>query len=128
MDPSQERSLAETRRLYVELGERMNLTRLRWLEGKIARELGQLEEAEAALEEARGTFLEHGIGIDAALVSLDLALSMRCAGRRSYRSSRRGRCIQTRSRRFCCSSKPPTPSGSTARSSIRSPPVSSARR
>jgi tetratricopeptide (TPR) repeat protein len=67
-------SLAETRRLYVELGERMNLTRLRWLEGKIARELGQLEEAEAALKEARGTFLEHGIGVDAALVSLDLAV------------------------------------------------------
>jgi tetratricopeptide (TPR) repeat protein len=67
-------SLAETRRLYLDLGERMNLIRLRWLEGKIARELGQLDDAEAALLEARGAFLDQGIGIDAALVSLDLAV------------------------------------------------------
>jgi tetratricopeptide (TPR) repeat protein len=69
-----EDSLAETRLLYVELGERMNLVRLRWLEGKIARELGRLEDAEAALGEARSAFLAEGIGIDAALVSLDLAI------------------------------------------------------
>jgi len=67
-------SLTETRRLYRDLGERMNLVRLRWLEGKIARELGRLEEAEAALTEARDTFLADGIAIDAALVSLDLAI------------------------------------------------------
>jgi len=66
--------LAETRRLYLGLGERMNLVRLRWLEGKIARELGRLDEAEAALNEARDTFLADGIAIDAALVSLDLAI------------------------------------------------------
>ncbi len=69
-----EDSLAETRRLYVELGERMNLVRLRWLEGKLARELGRLEEAEAALKEARDAFLADDIAIDAALVSLDLAI------------------------------------------------------
>ena len=69
-----EDSLAETRRLYVELGERMNLVRLRWLEGKLARELGRLEEAEAALKEARDAFLTDDIAIDAALVSLDLAI------------------------------------------------------
>jgi tetratricopeptide (TPR) repeat protein len=69
-----EDSLAETRRLYLELGERMNLVRLRWLEGKIARELGRLEDAEAALQEARDTFLADNIAIDAALVSLDLAI------------------------------------------------------
>jgi tetratricopeptide (TPR) repeat protein len=67
-------SLSETRRLYLDLGERMNLVRLRWLEGKIARELGRLEEAEAALTEARSSFLAEDIGIDAALVSLDLAI------------------------------------------------------
>ncbi len=69
-----EESLAETRRLYLELGERMNLVRLRWLEGKIARERGRLEEAETALREARDTFLADHIAIDAALVSLDLAI------------------------------------------------------
>lgn len=69
-----EDSLAETRRLYLELGERMNLVRLRWLEGKIARELGRHEDAEAALREARDAFLADDIAIDAALVSLDLAI------------------------------------------------------
>jgi tetratricopeptide (TPR) repeat protein len=69
-----EESLAETRRLYVALGERMNLVRLRWLEGKLARELGRPEEAEAALKEARYAFLADDIAIDAALVSLDLAI------------------------------------------------------
>jgi tetratricopeptide (TPR) repeat protein len=69
-----EDSLAETRRLYVELGERMNLVRLRWLEGKLARELGRPEEAETALKEARDAFLADDIAIDAALVSLDLAI------------------------------------------------------
>jgi tetratricopeptide (TPR) repeat protein len=67
-------SLTAMRRLYLDLGERMNLVRLRWLEGKIARELGSLDEAETILKEARHIFLENGIGIDAALVSLDLAI------------------------------------------------------
>jgi tetratricopeptide (TPR) repeat protein len=67
-------SLTETRRLYQDLGERMNLVRLRWLEGKIARGLGHPDEAAAALKDARDAFLENGIGIDAALVSLDLAV------------------------------------------------------
>jgi tetratricopeptide (TPR) repeat protein len=69
-----ENSLAETRRLYLDLGERMNLVRLRWLEGKIARELGRQDEAETALREARDAFLAEDIAIDAALVSLDLAI------------------------------------------------------
>src|SRR6266545_302170 len=62
-----EDSLAETRRLYLDLGERMNLVRLRWLEGKIARELGRLEDAETALKEARDAFLTDNIAVDAAL-------------------------------------------------------------
>ncbi len=66
--------LARTRQLYRDLGERMNLVRLRWLEGKIAREEGALEEAGAALREARDAFLQEGIAVDAALVSLDLAV------------------------------------------------------
>lgn len=68
------RALRKCRTLYLELGDRMHLVRLRWLEGKIARELGRLEEAEGALREARDAFVERGIGFDAALVSLDLAM------------------------------------------------------
>ena len=68
------KSIAETRRLYLDLGERMNLIRLRWLEGKVARELGDPEASEAALREAMEAFLADHVGIDAALVALDLAI------------------------------------------------------
>jgi tetratricopeptide (TPR) repeat protein len=47
--------------------------RLRWLEGRIQTALHRLDAAEPALVEARGGFIEAGIGFDAALVSLDLA-------------------------------------------------------
>lgn len=53
-------------------GELLNL-RLRWLEGKIQQALGQLREAEQALNEARAGFLRQGAGFGAALVCLDLA-------------------------------------------------------
>ena len=69
-----QKALRKCRRLYLELGDRMHLVRLRWLEGKIARALGRLAEAEEALREARDAFVERGIGFDAALVSLDLAM------------------------------------------------------
>ncbi|HKV12421.1 MAG TPA: hypothetical protein VJ725_30030 [Thermoanaerobaculia bacterium] len=69
-----QRALRKCRKLYLELGDRMHLVRLRWLEGKIARELGRLAEAEEALRETRDAFIERGIGFDAALVSLDLAM------------------------------------------------------
>jgi tetratricopeptide (TPR) repeat protein len=65
--------LDRTRSLYLNLGEPTHLIRLRWLEGRIARSLGNVDQAEVALREARDGFIEHGIGFDAALVSLDLA-------------------------------------------------------
>jgi tetratricopeptide (TPR) repeat protein len=67
-------ALEKTRGLYRDLAEPTHLVRLRWLEGKIARGLGRLEEAETALREAREAFIERGIGFDAALVGLDLAM------------------------------------------------------
>lgn len=66
--------LEASRALYLELGDRMHLVRLRWLEGRIALGLGRLDEAEAALRLARDAFAEREIGFDAALASLDLAL------------------------------------------------------
>lgn len=66
--------LERSRRLYAELGERMHRVRLRWLEGRISRDLGRLPEAESALREAQEAFLDRGIAFDAALVSLDLAI------------------------------------------------------
>jgi tetratricopeptide (TPR) repeat protein len=66
-------ALEKTRGLYTILGEPTHLIRLRWLEGRISRDLGRLDQAEAALREARDGFVERGIGFDAAIVSLDLA-------------------------------------------------------
>ena len=67
------RALEETRGLYLQLGERSHLVRLRWLEGRIQRDLGRLAEAEAALRDAREDLVRQGIAVDAAFVSLDLA-------------------------------------------------------
>jgi len=65
--------LADTRHLYAELGDRMNLMRLQWVEGKIAISLRNFEPAEALLQEVRGELIGQGLGYDAALLSLDLA-------------------------------------------------------
>src|SRR5436305_997840 len=65
--------LEQTRSLYLTLGEQTPLIRLHWLEGRIARDLCRLDQAETALREARDGFIERGIGFDAARVSLDLA-------------------------------------------------------
>lgn len=65
--------LAECRPLYRELGDRMNLLKLGWLEGNIRKDLGRLAEAEASLLEVREAFLASQLGADVFFVSLDLA-------------------------------------------------------
>lgn len=75
--------LFHTRPLYLKTGDRMNLLRLRWLEGTVARGLGRMEPAEVAFREVREAFLELGLDYDAALVSLDLASVYVLRGRRT---------------------------------------------
>ncbi len=65
--------LYHTRPLYLKMGDRMSLLKLRWLEGVVAFGLHRHEQAEAALREVREAFLELGLTYDAALASLDLA-------------------------------------------------------
>jgi tetratricopeptide (TPR) repeat protein len=65
--------LFHTRPLYLKAGDRMNLLRLRWLEGAVALGLQRGEQAEVAFREVREGFIELGLDYDAALVSLDLA-------------------------------------------------------
>lgn len=65
--------LEATRPLYEEMGDRMNLIRLRWLEAKVAQNLGHLSEAEALLRSVGSALGELGLGYDAALLALDLA-------------------------------------------------------
>lgn len=67
-------ALEQSRGLYLEVGNRMHLVRLRWLEGRIALGLGRLDAAERSLALTREAFLEQRISFDAALASLDLAM------------------------------------------------------
>lgn len=65
--------LAAARVLCEQLGDRSHVLRLRWLEGKLASEVGETELAQDAYEEVYEGFVEYA-PIDAALVALDLAL------------------------------------------------------
>ena len=71
--------LAGARRIYQKAGDRRDLGRLRWLEGKIA---GQPREAESALLAAREALAKEGLAYEAALAAMDLAVL--------YASERRG--------------------------------------
>jgi tetratricopeptide (TPR) repeat protein len=73
--------LFHTRPLYLKMGDRMNLLRLRWVEGQVARGLHRHEQAETAFREVRGAYVEMGLEYDVALVSLDLAMVFAEQGR-----------------------------------------------
>jgi len=73
--------LAEARELARGLGRRLDLVRLRWLEGRIAEHRDQPRHAETCLSEARRAFVELGIGHDASLVALELAALFSRQGR-----------------------------------------------
>jgi tetratricopeptide (TPR) repeat protein len=60
--------------LYRQFADAWTRLRQLWLVGKIAARSGRLEEAEHAFAEVRKGFIGEGIGYDAAMVSLDLAL------------------------------------------------------
>ena len=73
--------LFHTRPLYLKAGDRMNLLKLRWLEGLVALGLQRIEQAEAAFREVRQAFTELDLAYDVALVSLDLASAYTLQGR-----------------------------------------------
>ncbi len=75
--------LFHTRPLYLKQGERLNLLRLRWLEGTVALGLDRHEQAAVAFREVRQSFLELSLDYDAALASLDLAQVYALQGRSS---------------------------------------------
>ncbi len=64
--------LPEVTALCREVGNPIDLLRLRWVEGRIAADLGQTEEAMALFEELRQEFAELNLAYDAALVTLEL--------------------------------------------------------
>lgn len=73
--------LFHTRPLYLKMGDRMTLLRLRWVEGMVATGLDRMEQAEVAFREVRDAFVELDLDYDAALVSLDLASVYALQGR-----------------------------------------------
>jgi tetratricopeptide (TPR) repeat protein len=74
-------ALPRARQLVAQVGMAVDHFRLRYLKGIIACDLGRLVEAEAALAEARDGFIEHGLGYDAAEVSMRLAVLLLRQGR-----------------------------------------------
>ncbi|HEX4952910.1 MAG TPA: hypothetical protein VF017_05885 [Thermoanaerobaculia bacterium] len=66
--------LAKSRDLLTRQATDSDRRRLLWLQGVVARGLGQLESAEAYLLRAREQYAGLGLSADAALVSLDLAM------------------------------------------------------
>jgi tetratricopeptide (TPR) repeat protein len=68
-----ENLLPEVRERFRGEARPLDRVRLRWAEGSLAAGRGRREEAEAIFREVQTSFLELGMGYDAALVSLDLA-------------------------------------------------------
>lgn len=73
--------LDEVRELFRGAAQPLDRVRLRWAEGNIAWGLGRLRDAEAAFREVQQQFLDLKMDINAALVSLDLAVLLSEQGR-----------------------------------------------
>jgi transcriptional regulator with XRE-family HTH domain len=69
-----EKLLPKARRLAVQLGNGLDLVRLRWVEGITAAGLGRRVEAAEALSFVRIELSSQGIAYDAALVTMELAV------------------------------------------------------
>ncbi len=65
--------LEASRRLYGVYGQRLDVPRARWLEGRIAAGLGEDGDAEQAFLQVRASFQQADLLLGAALASLDLA-------------------------------------------------------
>jgi tetratricopeptide (TPR) repeat protein len=76
------RELEAIRPTYFELGDQMLILRLRWMEARLAKDLGRPEESERAFREAHEGFVEARIPYEAASVALDLAVMLAEQGRR----------------------------------------------
>ncbi len=69
--------LAEARKLAVQLGNELDIVRVRWLDGRIAAVRGESRAATEAFEQVRYEFAARKMAYDFALVSLELAVLYR---------------------------------------------------
>jgi tetratricopeptide (TPR) repeat protein len=72
-----------TRPLYRSFPDAWTQNRRKWVKGKIARGLGQADQAESLFLAARDGFVQEGVPYDTALVSMELATLYAEQGRRS---------------------------------------------
>jgi tetratricopeptide (TPR) repeat protein len=79
--------LGSIRGFYIDLGDWTFLLRLRWLDAFLARQRGDLRASENFFWMTRDGFLEHGLGLDAALAMLEIAEGYAAQGRRSSAKS-----------------------------------------
>jgi len=73
--------LIHVRILAERLGEDLDMTRVLWLEGKVAVGFGRSEEALSIFEQVRGVFRQRELAFDYGLVSLELATLLLEEGR-----------------------------------------------
>jgi tetratricopeptide (TPR) repeat protein len=69
------RLLRQSRQAYFAEGDRLNLLKLHWLQGRIGAGLGQFRLAEKSFLWVKREMEQAGLGYHAALVSLDLAMT-----------------------------------------------------
>src|SRR4029077_9526697 len=74
------RALFESRQ-YLIYRDRVNATRLRWIEGRICYGLGELVSAESAFSESKKSFAVVGMNFHVALLALELAMVLRSQNR-----------------------------------------------
>ncbi len=80
--PQDSLSLLETSRsLYQAFADPWTQLRLQWLQGRIARSLGDLQEAEAVFRKVWHTFEERGMRYEQTIVSIDLAEAYSAEGK-----------------------------------------------
>jgi transcriptional regulator with XRE-family HTH domain len=65
--------LPGVKRLAAKAGSDLDFARVQWVEGRIEAGLGNREEGIKLLQQARGVFMSKGLGLDVALVTLELA-------------------------------------------------------
>lgn len=90
-----QRLLRRTRQAYYAEGDRLNLIKMRWLEGRIEAGLAQYSRAEKSFLSARVDLEAAGLHYHAALVSLDLAAVWLSQGKKTETSSLVGELVAT---------------------------------
>jgi transcriptional regulator with XRE-family HTH domain len=78
-----QRQLADLKKLADDLGNQLDILRVRWLSGRVAAGMGRRKEARTTFTEVQRELADRGSAYDAALVSLELTILALEEGRRT---------------------------------------------